>query len=345
MMKFMMFFIALSILVVTYSLAVSGKSVAILQSKGGGHGEIGYALAKKLMANNEVMILQDPACKKTTEPFCSYDADLISKGVKIMDCDLSNTESVSSSLASGTWNVVIDNNSKDKSFISELATLIATDQFFYVSSGGMYKECPEGGCCESTTPVKEDNACREVEVALFDGPLADKTTIFRPQYIYGDNTNKRSNVDWFVDRVIRDVTIPLPGDGSQLVGLSHVDDVAELMCSAIGKEAGIYNCGTDVMVSYRDVIYEVAKALGKDVDSVKIASYDPKTLNKELGKPSFPLRPTTFVVNPAKAKTVLGWSGATHTLAKDLPKWIEQYKTSGLDKKDFKEDAAVEEFV
>jgi nucleoside-diphosphate-sugar epimerase len=337
--------IILSLFLRSSSFSVSGKSVAILQSKGGGHGEIGYALAKKLMADNEVTILQDPACKRTTEPFCSYDADLISNGVKIMDCDLSNTVSVSSSLASNAWNVVIDNNSKDKTFVSELATLITTDQFFYVSSGGMYKECPEGGCCESTTPVKEDNACREVEVALFDGPLADKITIFRPQYIYGDNTNKRSNVDWFVDRVIRDVTIPLPGDGSQLVGLSHVDDVAELMCSAIGKEAGIYNCGTDIMVSYKDVVYEVAKALGKGVDSVKISSYDPKALNKELGKPSFPLRPTTFVVNPTKAKNVLGWTGAKHTLSKDLPKWIEQYKKFGLDKKDFKEDAVVEEFV
>jgi hypothetical protein len=38
-----------------------------------------------------------------------------------------------------------------------------------------------------------------------------KWTSLRPQYIYGDNTNKRINVDWFVDRVMRDRTIPLPG--------------------------------------------------------------------------------------------------------------------------------------
>ena len=38
----------------------------------------------------------------------------------------------------------------------------------------------------------------------------------------------------------RDMPVPMPGDGSQLVALSHVDDVA-LMCAAIGKEAGVYN--------------------------------------------------------------------------------------------------------
>jgi hypothetical protein len=34
---------------------------------------------------------------------------------------------------------------------------------------------------------------------------------FRPQYIYGDNTNKRINVDWFVDRIVRGRTVPIPG--------------------------------------------------------------------------------------------------------------------------------------
>jgi UDP-N-acetylglucosamine:LPS N-acetylglucosamine transferase len=78
--------------------SVSGKKVAILQSKGGGHGEIGYALAKALMDKNEVTILQDPACKRTTQPFCQYDSDLVAKGVKISDCDLSDAGAVCGAL-------------------------------------------------------------------------------------------------------------------------------------------------------------------------------------------------------------------------------------------------------
>merc|ERR1712146_660746 len=99
----------------------------------------------------------------------------------------------------------------------------------------------------------------------------------------------------------RDMPVPIPGDGSQLVALSHVDDVATLMCAAIDKEAGIYNCGTDKFISYRQVCELVASNLGK---TATIESYDPKSLDKELGKPSFPFRPTTFTVNPSKAKRV-----------------------------------------
>lgn len=246
------------------------------------------------------------------------------------------------SFFTGSWDVVIDNNNKDADFASKLAAGVSANQLFYVSSGGMYKECPEGGAVEASTPVKDDNACRQVEVALMGSSVADKVTIFRPQYIYGDNTNKRSNVDWFVDRIIRDMPVPMPGDGSQEIALSHVDDVAALMCSAIGKESGIYNCGTEKFMSYKAVVDEVAKALGK---TAKIEYYDPKKLDKELGKPSFPFRPTTFTVNPSKAKSTLGWEGAKRTLVDDLPLWLKQYTDAGLDKKEITEDAAVSALI
>merc|ERR1712146_832243 len=110
--------------------------------------------------------------------------------------------------------------------------------------------------------------------------------------------------------------VPLPGDGSQKVALSHVDDIAELICAAIGKESGIYNCGTDKFMTYWEVAQAVAEA---------------------LGKPSFPFRPVTFTVNPSKAKSRLGWTGAKHTLVEDLPMWLEQYRAANLDKKEIEE--------
>ena len=91
-------FLVLAVLTSALGFSVSGKKVAILQSKGGGHGEIGYALAKALMDKNEVTILQDPACKRTTQPFCQYDSDLVAKGVKISDCDLSDAGAVCGAL-------------------------------------------------------------------------------------------------------------------------------------------------------------------------------------------------------------------------------------------------------
>ena len=87
---------------------------------------------------------------------------------------------------------------------------------------------------------------------------------------------------------------------------------------------------------------EVSMALsGKKMNMMKFQYYNPKKLNKELGKPSFPFRATTFIVNPSKAKEVLGWTGATHTLSSDLANWVGQYKDAKLDLEDFEEDPSV----
>jgi nucleoside-diphosphate-sugar epimerase len=44
----------------------------------------------------------------------------------------------------------------------------------------------------------------------------------------------------------------MPGDGSQQVSLTHVDDVAALMVCAIGNNRAkgeTFNCGTDNMIT------------------------------------------------------------------------------------------------
>jgi hypothetical protein len=57
--------------------------------------------------------------------------------------------------------------------------------------------------------TKDDNECRMLEKYLESQDI--NWTSLRPQYIYGENTNKRVNVDWFVDRIVRDRVVPLPG--------------------------------------------------------------------------------------------------------------------------------------
>jgi nucleoside-diphosphate-sugar epimerase len=334
------------LLVCSEAVSVSGKRIMILQSKGGGHAEIGFSLAKRLLSENEVTILQDPACKRNMQPFCRYEADLIAKGVRVDYCDLSDANAVMRFLSSESWDVVIDNNNKDGSFASTLAAGCDAKQLFYVSSGGMYNGCPDGGAVEDVTTVKEDNACRQVEVALLDSVAAEKVTIFRPQYIYGANTNKRSILDWFFDRVARDMPVPMPGDGSQLVALSHVDDVTAMMCTAINNPniAGgqVFNCGSDDFLSYRQVVQLVATALGKDPEETlsRVQYYDPHDIEKG-SKPSFPFRATTFTLNPSKARRTLGWAGPTHSLAQYLPLWCAQYHEAEMDLEAREEDAAV----
>ena len=109
----------------------------------------------------------------------------------------------------------------------------------------------------------------------------------------------------------------LPGDGSQLASVSHVEDVAGMISAVVGKEAQaagqVFNCGTESFVSYQQICDLVGNTVGK---AAKTQGYDPKEF--DLPKGAFPFRNTPFYVSPAKAVEVLGWR-STHTLAGDLP--------------------------
>ena len=206
-MMFRVFVLAVVVSVVS----ALAKNVLIIQNKGGGHGEIGFSLAKTLLAGqHKVTILQD-TCDKATQPFSSYHQ---LKGVSIVDTKLKDLEQLKTFLGSGKYDAVVDNNSKS----TEAATCIANavksygagSQYVYISSGGMYKgKSAASGFKEADGETKDDNECRMLEAFLETQDIAWAS--MRPQYIYGDHTNKRINVDWFVDRIVRDRTIPMPG--------------------------------------------------------------------------------------------------------------------------------------
>ena len=191
--------------------SLAPKNVLIIQNKGGGHGEIGFSLAKTLLAgNHKVTILQD-TCDKATQPFSSYDQ---LKGASIVDTKLKDLEQLKTFLGSGKYDAVVDNNSKSTEAATCIANAVksygADSQYVYISSGGMYKgKSAASGFKEADGETKDDNECRMLEAFLETQDIA--WTSMRPQYIYGDHTNKRINVDWFVDRIVRDRTVPMPG--------------------------------------------------------------------------------------------------------------------------------------
>ena len=62
--------------------------------------------------------------------------------------------------------------------------------------------------------------------------------------------------------------MPLPGDGTQAVSLTHCADVASMLASVPGNAQAlgqVYNCGTDAEVTYNELVGLVAAACGKEV--------------------------------------------------------------------------------
>lgn len=300
-------------------------------------GELGFQLAKNLSTNSKITsitILQDSACKDSSEPFASYATDI--PDVKIVKADLADesmTADDMQSLLGGSYEYVWDNASKGavgagkavvdcaKSWNSKLLT--------YVSSAGIYQPDDVFPMPE-TTPVKDtagqvlyENYALECQVPLVS---------FRPQYIYGPKSNKWDYIDWYFDRIVRDRPLPIPGDGSQKVSLTNSEDVASLLASVLNDEAAaveqtFFNCGTDQLVTYDEVASLCQDVVGGN--AIKIEHYD---VGK--GKAKFPFRLTDFYVAPDMAKAKLGWEGPKHSLKDDLAWYFESYQARGGPAKD-----------
>ena len=273
-----------------------------------------------------VTILQDSACDDAKEPFSSYQIDI--PDVKIVMADLAD-ESMTAATVQGlldgaSFDYIWDNASKGAKgsgkAIIDCASLWSSKLLCYVSSAGVYLPADEFPMPE-TTPVKETAGQVEYERhALESGtPFCS----FRPQYIYGEKSNKWDYIDWYFDRIVAGAPLPIPSPGSQKVSLTNSADVASLLASVLNDEKAAaeqvyFNCGTSNLVSYDEVASMCAEAAGL---SAKIEHYDP-----ELGKAKFPFRLTDFYVAPDMAASKLKWEGPTCNLKDDLGWYYESYK-------------------
>ena len=314
----------------TTALSAAGHAV-IVQNKGGGHGEIGFHLAKALSEKDlTVKIVQDSAAKKEALPFSKY-GDLPAT-VTVEWVDTGDAAAVEAACGDAATHV-FDNNSKKP---ADAAPIIAAAKksdasYSFVSSAGMYTA---KGMLKETKKVKDPpTGQREVEMQL-ETELGTRWAAFRPQYIYGPYTNKRDYLDWFLNRASRNLAMAVPADAQQPVSVTHCEDVASLISSVVGKEteAGgeIFNCGANKLCSYDDVCIAAGKAFGQEA---LVTALPPDT------KTSFPFRPNAegFAVSARKVMTTLGWAGAKHNVLEDIAKdgfYTRDFLALGLEKGD-----------
>eukprot|EP00559_Dactyliosolen_fragilissimus_P002049 CAMPEP_0184868346 /NCGR_PEP_ID=MMETSP0580-20130426/30167_1 /TAXON_ID=1118495 /ORGANISM="Dactyliosolen fragilissimus" /LENGTH=405 /DNA_ID=CAMNT_0027369185 /DNA_START=117 /DNA_END=1334 /DNA_ORIENTATION=- len=314
------------------STSLSMSAALIVQNKGGGHGELGFQLAKNLQSNpkiTSITILQDDACNDEQEPFKSYATDI--PDVKIVKANLSSSEddtieSLQSILGQdASFDYIWDNCSKSptgpaKALCDAAKHAWNTKLYTYVSSAGIYQpdESTTFPMNELTTPIKSTAGQH-----LFDTYAKDTLDLpyvsFRPQYIYGPNSNKHDYIDWFLHRLTRNLPLPIPGDGNQKVSLTNSRDVASILASVLNDEQAAidqcyFNCGTDRLLTYNDVVHLCADAANIPQDEVHIEYYDADM----FGKATFPFRMTDFYVAPDAVKEILKWDGPVCDLAKDL---------------------------
>lgn len=185
-------------------------SAVIVQNKGGGHGEIGYQLAKVLLLDDKIdkiTILQDDDCDMDVEPFKSYHTGDL-EGVEINylpmgpSSDWIDKDFMQNMLGGKKekFDYVFDNSSKkpvgaSKALVDCAAEWDTVKVYSYVSSAGMYTPSPDGPFpMPETTQVKESSGQYQFEQYVLEKGLP--LVSFRPQYIYGPKANKFDYLDY-----------------------------------------------------------------------------------------------------------------------------------------------------
>lgn len=307
-------------------MAARADSVLIINTKGGGHAFLGLHLARRLLKDGHtVSILNDgeESKAKTKAPYSEYDT-LASEGVSIA---WGNPEDASN-LPDGPFDVVYDNNGKKldvcKAAIDKYKGSVK--HYAFVGSAGAY-------VADDVEPMLVEGDARkasaghvEVEKYLEEQDLP--YTVFQPQYIYGPYTNKDCE-QWFIDRIIRDRPVPIPAPGIQLVNLSHVEDLANMMALVPGNPAAVkqhFNLASDRAITFDGIVKAIGKALGKEP---KIVHFNPKDFDKK----AFPFRTVHFFTSTDKAKAKLSWK-PQHNFLADVDALVAAYKESGRAEKD-----------
>jgi nucleoside-diphosphate-sugar epimerase len=212
----------------------------------------------------------------------------------------------------------------------------------YVSSAGVYADSELWPLDESSPTDPASRHAGKVETEEWLRAEGIPFTSFRPTYIYGAG-NYNPVESWFFDRIVHGRPVPLPGDGSTITQLGHVNDLAEAMVRCIEVEAAtnrVYNCSGPKGVTFRGLVAAAARACGKDPAAVEIRSFDPGGLDPKARK-AFPLRMAHFLVDIQRVRRELAWEPQFDLESGLAESFSNDYARRMPTRPDFSRDAAL----
>ena len=233
-------------------------------------------------------------------------------GVEHLCGDRSTAEGLAA-LQGRSFDVVVDSSGRslDDSRAVIERTGAPSHRFLYVSSAGVYADSELWPLTEDSPTDPQSRHSGKLDTEAWLSAEKIPFTSFRPTYIVGAG-NYNPVESWFFDRIVHGRPVPLPGDGSTITQLGHVNDLATAMALSLGVDAAanrIYNCSSVQGITFRGLVAAAARACGKDPESVEIRSFDPSGLDKKARK-AFPLRMAHFLTDVTRVQRELAWTPA-----------------------------------
>ena len=215
-------------------------------------------------------------------------------------------------------------------------------RFLYVSSAGVYADSELWPLTEDSPTDPQSRHSGKLDTEAWLRAEHIPFTSFRPTYIVGAG-NYNPVESWFFDRIVHGRPVPLPGDGSTITQLGHVNDLAAAMALSLGVDAAAnrtYNCSSVQGISFRGLVAAAARACGKDPETVEIRSFDPAGLDKKARK-AFPLRMAHFLTDVTRVQRELAWTPAYSVEAAMVDSYTNDYARQLPTSPDFSSDEAL----
>ena len=267
----------------------------------------------------------------------------IPDGVEHLKGDRSTDEGLAC-LKERSFDVIVDSSGRKLEDSQRVVAMTGapSHRFVYVSSAGVYAASEQWPLSEeaATDPNSRHSGKADTEAWLRAEGIP--FTSFRPTYIYGPG-NYNPIERWFFDRIVNDQPVPLPGDGSTITQLGHVDDLAEAMARCIDVEAAanrIYNCSGRQGVTFKGLILSAATACGKDPNAVDLRRFDPSRLDPKARK-AFPLRLNHFLTDITRVERELAWHPRFDLAAGLKDSYVNDYALHPTQDPDFSADASL----
>jgi nucleoside-diphosphate-sugar epimerase len=256
-------------------------------------------------------------------------------GVTTIQGDRKDADTLKAKLSGESFDAIFDNNGRELADTQPLIEIFGgkLQHFVYVSSAGVYLKSDQMPHIEGDAVDPNSRHKGKFETEAYLKQQGVPFTSVRPVYIYGPQ-NYNPLEAWFFDRVARDRTIPIPGNGMHLTQLGHVGDLAQAMVAILGNPTAIgqiYNISGEKAVTFDGLARACAVAAGKDPEALKIVHYNPKDF--DFGKKkAFPMRVQHFFASIEKAKAELNWKPAFDLISGLKDSFQKDYLASGQDK-------------
>jgi nucleoside-diphosphate-sugar epimerase len=242
------------------------------------------------------------------------------------------------------FDVMIDSSGRELNDSQRVIALTGAPRhrFVYVSSAGVYADSEQWPLDEDSPT---DPASRHAGKAATEAWLREQGipfTSFRPTYIVGPG-NYNPVESWFFDRLAQGRPVPLPGDGTTITQLGHVDDLAAAMARCLEVDAStnrVYNCTARQGITFRGLVAAAAAAMDIDPATVDIRSFDPARLDPKARK-AFPLRLSHFLTDITRVRRELAWDPAFDAAAALADSYRNDYSLRQPSVVDFSADAAL----